>query len=317
MRQRPSRRQRSASSARGDAAGSSPTDSRLVGGQTDHLVFGRLVAQAVLAYDSDTDFQARNEDLLRAAAPCAVRRSRATGPGPDRLHPDRARRWTRCADNRHDGDGGPTDVEVSEWAADRLAGIGASPGVYGIDVTGQQTITTDVRKPHSGHGAAGHHRRVPAGHDVLHVGRGAAAAPAGRIGIGMMRPSAQFTSPARRRRPAGGDRRRRHRRRDRYQRQTAAAGPAGRARLRRRDRQHRTAILDAAQERNAKIIVAVALGRRLGGTGAAIGVAVALAESTLFNYANDGTSTLVGSAEGRQLNDAERAVARESLQYPA
>ena len=74
--------------------------------------------------------------------------------------------------------------------------------------------------------------------------------------------------------------------------------------------------LDPAQERNAKIIAAVAMGRGLGTTGAAIGVAVALAESTLFNYANDGTSTLVGSAEGRQLNDAERAVARESLSYP-
>ena len=68
--------------------------------------------------------------------------------------------------------------------------------------------------------------------------------------------------------------------------------------------------LDAAQERNAKIIISVALGRGLGSTGAAIGVSVALAESTLFNYANDGTSTLVGSAVGRQLNDAERAVAR-------
>ena len=74
--------------------------------------------------------------------------------------------------------------------------------------------------------------------------------------------------------------------------------------------------LDAAQERNAKFIVAVALGRKLGNTGAAIGVAVALAESTLYNYANDGTSTLIGSAEGRQLNDAERAVARESLPLP-
>ncbi len=74
--------------------------------------------------------------------------------------------------------------------------------------------------------------------------------------------------------------------------------------------------LDAAQDRNARIIVSVALGRNLGNTGAAIGVAVALAESTLYNYANDGTSTLIGSAEGRQLNDAERAVARESLQYP-
>ena len=74
--------------------------------------------------------------------------------------------------------------------------------------------------------------------------------------------------------------------------------------------------LDSAQERNARIIVGVALARGLGSTGAAIGVSVALAESTLFNYANDGTSTLVGSAEGRQLNNSERAVARESLQYP-
>ena len=74
--------------------------------------------------------------------------------------------------------------------------------------------------------------------------------------------------------------------------------------------------LDAAQERNAKTVIGVALARGLGSTGAAIGVSVALAESTLFNYANDGTSTLVGSAEGRQLNDTERAVARESLQYP-
>ena len=35
----------------------------------------------------------------------------------------------------------------------------------------------------------------------------------------------------------------------------------------------------------------------------------------MYNYANDGTSILVGSAEQRQLNDAERAVARESLSY--
>ncbi len=74
--------------------------------------------------------------------------------------------------------------------------------------------------------------------------------------------------------------------------------------------------LDGAQERNARIIIGVALARGLGSNGAAIGVSVALAESTLFNYANDGTSTLVGSAEGRQLNDAERAVARESLAFP-
>ena len=74
--------------------------------------------------------------------------------------------------------------------------------------------------------------------------------------------------------------------------------------------------LDPAQAVNAATITGVALGRGLGPVGAAIGVSVALAESTLFNYANDGTSTLVGSAEGRQLNDSERAVARESLALP-
>jgi hypothetical protein len=74
--------------------------------------------------------------------------------------------------------------------------------------------------------------------------------------------------------------------------------------------------LDPAQETNAKTVVGVALGRGLGPTGAAIAVAAALAESSLYNYANGGTSTLVGSAEGRQLNDAERAVARQSLTYP-
>ena len=74
--------------------------------------------------------------------------------------------------------------------------------------------------------------------------------------------------------------------------------------------------LDAAQQANANTVVGVALGRGLGPTGAAIAVAAALAESSLYNYANDGTSTLTGSAEGRQLNDAERAVARQSLAYP-
>jgi len=56
--------------------------------------------------------------------------------------------------------------------------------------------------------------------------------------------------------------------------------------------------LDAAQARNAKIIIGVALSRGRGSSGAAIGVSVALAESTLFNNANDGTSTLVGSGRG-------------------
>ncbi len=74
--------------------------------------------------------------------------------------------------------------------------------------------------------------------------------------------------------------------------------------------------LSPAQERNAKIITVVARARDLGDTGAAIGVAAALAESNLLNLANDGTSTLIGSLEGRQLTDNERAVARRSLNHP-
>lgn len=126
--------------------GSSPTDSELMGGQTDHLEFARLVAQSVLAYDSSTDFQARNQDLLRAAAPSPygdpsqlaqdLTAFTPAGPALDSL---KANRTTVTVD--------VSDVAVSEWAANRLKGIGVSPGVYGIDVTGQQTITTKSGNP--------------------------------------------------------------------------------------------------------------------------------------------------------------------------
>lgn len=71
-----------------------------------------------------------------------------------------------------------------------------------------------------------------------------------------------------------------------------------------------------AQERNAKIITVVAQAHDVGEAGAVIGVAAALAESNLLNLANDGTSTLISSLGGRQLTDAERAVARRSLSFP-
>ena len=116
-------------------------DSGLVGGQTDHLVFARLVATALLAYDPSTDFAARNQDLLRAAAPApygdearlAEDLAGLTPRGPA-LETIRRNRTTATVEM--------TDVRVSSWAANRLVGIGASPGVYGIDVTGRQTITT-------------------------------------------------------------------------------------------------------------------------------------------------------------------------------
>lgn len=65
-------------------------------------------------------------------------------------------------------------------------------------------------------------------------------------------------------------------------------------------------------------IANVAYGRGLGRSAAITGIDVAIAESNLYNYANDGTSTQSGTfTDGhRQLNDAQRAVARESLNYP-
>jgi hypothetical protein len=120
--------------------GSRP-DSKLVGGQTDHLAFARLVAQALLAYDPSTDFKARNQDLLHAAAP-------APYGDEDRLAEDLAALTPSGPALESMRRNGTTvtvelsEVRVSSWAANRLAGIGASPGVYGIDVTGRQTITT-------------------------------------------------------------------------------------------------------------------------------------------------------------------------------
>jgi len=116
-------------------------ESVLIGGQTDHLQFARLVATALLAYDPSTDFDARNQDLLHAAAlaPYGDEARLAedlaaltpSGPALDSMR----RNGTTVTVEL-------TEVRVSWWAANRLAGIGASPGVYGIDVTGRQTITT-------------------------------------------------------------------------------------------------------------------------------------------------------------------------------
>jgi len=116
-------------------------DSEIIGGQTDHLQFARLVAHALLAYDPSTDFNARNQDLLRAAAPApygdearlAEDLAALTPAGPA-LESMRRNRTMVTVEL--------TEVRVSSWAANRLAGIGASPGVDGIDVTGRQTITT-------------------------------------------------------------------------------------------------------------------------------------------------------------------------------
>lgn len=74
--------------------------------------------------------------------------------------------------------------------------------------------------------------------------------------------------------------------------------------------------LTQEQTANADAILRAAEGAGLPSPAGQIGLAVALAESSLLNYANDGTSTLTIAGTGRQLTAAERDVARRSLEFP-
>jgi len=126
--------------------GVAPDDSALVGGMTNHLEFARRVATLLLAYDAGTDFAARNSDLLRAAAPTpygdptglagALAAYTPTGAGLDSI------RATATGVSV-----AVTDAAVSAWAARRLAARGVGSGVYGIDITATQTVSTRGAPP--------------------------------------------------------------------------------------------------------------------------------------------------------------------------
>jgi len=126
--------------------GVAPDDSALVGGITNHLEFARRVATLLLAYDAGTDFAARNADLLRAAAPSpygdptglaeTLAAYTPTGAGLESIKAT----GTRVAVSL-------SGVAVSDWAAHRLAARGAISGVYGIDITATQTISTHTAPP--------------------------------------------------------------------------------------------------------------------------------------------------------------------------
>ena len=160
-----------------------PDDSTLVGGMTNHLDFARRVATLLLAYDAGTDFAARNADLLRAAAPTPY--GNPTGlaetlaaytPTGASLDSIRATNTTVTVSL--------SDVSVSDWAARKLAARGASSGVYGIDITATQTISTRNAAPTRGPGSDGPHGGVPARGGVLHPRRGLSAVRRGRPGAG-------------------------------------------------------------------------------------------------------------------------------------
>lgn len=119
--------------------GSSPTDSVLAGGQTNHLVFAGLVAEALFSYDEKTDFAGRNDDLLSAAAPAPMGDPAGLTDDLTRYTPVGAT-LASIRDLHTSVTFTPTQVSVSEWARRKLDAIDARTGVYGVDVTGRQTI---------------------------------------------------------------------------------------------------------------------------------------------------------------------------------
>ena len=126
--------------------GSAPEDSTLVGGFTNHLDFARAVAESLLAYDLATDFQARNSDLLRAALPDPLGDAASLARDLEQYTPTGA----ALESIRQQGTAVTVeldDVSVSQWAAKKLAAIGARSGTYGVDITGTQTITTKAGGP--------------------------------------------------------------------------------------------------------------------------------------------------------------------------
>jgi len=126
--------------------GSDPTDSILVGGQTNQLVFAEKVSTAMLSYGPATDFQARNADVMEVALPSPLGDSAGLTTDLQRYTPtgtalSQIRSAATTATFR------VQTVSISQWAAQKLQDIGAQSGTYGIDVVGVQIITARASAP--------------------------------------------------------------------------------------------------------------------------------------------------------------------------
>jgi len=126
--------------------GSDPTDSTLVGGQTNQLVFAEKVATALFSYGPATDFPARNADVMEVALAAPLGDSAGLTTDLLRYTP------TGTALNQIRSSGTTSTfrvqtVAISQWAVQKLQDIGAQSGTYGIDVVGVQTITARGSAP--------------------------------------------------------------------------------------------------------------------------------------------------------------------------
>lgn len=126
--------------------GSDPTDSTLVGGQMNQLVFGQKVADALFSYGPSTDFQARNADVMEVALTAPLGDSAGLTTDLQRYTPTGA----ALSQIRSSGTTATFKVRtvaISQWAARKLQDIGAQSGTYGIDVVGEQIITARGTTP--------------------------------------------------------------------------------------------------------------------------------------------------------------------------
>lgn len=126
--------------------GSDPTDSTLVGGQTNQLVFAQKVADALFSYGPATDFQARNADVMEVALAAPLGDSPGLTTDLQRYTPTGA----ALSQIRSSGTTATFKVQtvaISQWAARKLQDMGAQSGTYGIDVVGEQIITARGTTP--------------------------------------------------------------------------------------------------------------------------------------------------------------------------
>ena len=126
--------------------GSDPTDSTLVGGQTNQLVFAQKVAKALFSYGPATDFQARNADVMEVALAAPLGDSAGLTTDLQRYTPTGAA-LTQIRSSGTTATFKVQTVAISQWAARKLQDIGAQSGTYGIDVVGEQIITASGTTP--------------------------------------------------------------------------------------------------------------------------------------------------------------------------
>jgi len=128
--------------------GSDPTESTIGAGSTDPEGFAQRVATSLLAYDWQTDFQVRNDDLMLLAAPDPYGDASGLSQDIDKLTPTGA----ALSSIQQEGSAvtfGDVTVDETTWARQRIEANGAPAGVHGIDVSGVQTFKESGQTPTS------------------------------------------------------------------------------------------------------------------------------------------------------------------------